>query len=88
MSGLVVYGEAYSVYVRIVRLILEEKQADYLLEPVDIFADEGVPAGYLERHPFGKIPALEQRIVKTMKPLQDLTVLLQQESRAGRRKAA
>ena len=58
MSSLVVYGAAYSVYVRIVRLVLEEKQADYLLEPVDIFADEGVPAGYLERHPFGKIPAI------------------------------
>ena len=58
MSGLVVYGAPYSVYVRIVRLVLEEKGADYLLEPVDIFADEGVPAGYLERHPFGKIPAV------------------------------
>lgn len=59
MSRLVVYGESYSVYVRIVRLALEEKGADYLLEPIDIFAEEGVPAGYLERHPFGKIPAIE-----------------------------
>ncbi len=59
MSRLVVYGESYSVYVRIVRLVLEEKGADYLLEPIDIFAEEGVPAGYLKRHPFGKIPAIE-----------------------------
>ena len=58
MNSLVVYGAPYSVYVRIVRLVLEEKGADYLLEPIDIFADEGVPAGYLERHPFGKIPAI------------------------------
>lgn len=59
MSDPVVYGAPYSVYVRIVRLVLEEKQTDYRLEPVDIFADEGLPAGYLERHPFGKIPAIE-----------------------------
>lgn len=58
MSSLVVYGAPYSVYVRIVRLALEEKGVDYLLEPVDIFADEGAPAGYLDHHPFGKIPAI------------------------------
>jgi glutathione S-transferase len=53
----VVYGAAYSVYVRIVRLALHEKGVSYDLEEVDIFADGGPPAAHLRRHPFGKIPA-------------------------------
>ena len=38
-----VYGAPYSVYVRIVRLALEEKGVAYRLEEVDIFADGGPP---------------------------------------------
>ena len=79
MSSLVVYGAPYSVYVRIVRLTLEEKGADYLLEPIDIFADEGVPAGYLERHPFGKIPAIAHdgfRLYETVAITQYLDAVL------------
>ncbi|WP_245520908.1 glutathione S-transferase N-terminal domain-containing protein, partial [Mesorhizobium sp. M8A.F.Ca.ET.208.01.1.1] len=38
---------------------LEEKGVDYELAPVDIFAADGIPAWYLERHPFGRIPAFE-----------------------------
>ncbi|TIN15515.1 MAG: glutathione S-transferase family protein, partial [Mesorhizobium sp.] len=38
MSRPVVYGAGYSVYVRIVRLALEEKGIGYELVPVDIFA--------------------------------------------------
>jgi len=55
----VVFGAAYSVYVRAVRLALAEKGVPYRLEEVDIFADGGPPPGYLERHPFARIPAFE-----------------------------
>jgi len=53
----IIYGAAYSVYVKIVRLALLEKSVDYTLEPIDIFASEGVPKPHLKRHPFSKIPA-------------------------------
>lgn len=59
MPGVTVFGAAYSVYVRIVRLALEEKGVPYRLEEVDIFAEGGPPADYLQRHPFGRIPAFE-----------------------------
>ena len=58
MSEFVLFGADYSVYTRIPRLILEEARVDYRLEPVDIFAEEGPPDGYLDRHPFHKIPLL------------------------------
>lgn len=51
------YGADYSVYVRAVRLALEEKGVDYRLEEIDIFAEGGPPAGYDRRHPCLKIPA-------------------------------
>jgi glutathione S-transferase len=53
------YGADYSVYVRIARMALEEKGVDYELVPLDIFAADGIPAWYLEHHPFGRIPAFE-----------------------------
>lgn len=53
------YGAAWSVYVRIVRLALEEKQVKYELVEVDIFAETGVPQEHLTRHPFGRVPAFE-----------------------------
>jgi len=53
-----VYGAPYSVYVRIVLLALLEKGTSFKLEPVDVFAHEGIPDTHLRRHPFGKIPAL------------------------------
>ncbi|QND59959.1 glutathione S-transferase family protein [Mesorhizobium huakuii] len=59
MAKPVVYGADYSVYVRIVRLVLAEKGVDYELVPVDVFAAEGIPAWYFEHHPFGRIPAFE-----------------------------
>ncbi len=55
----IVFGAAYSVYVRAVRLALAEKGVPYRLEEVDIFAEGGPPPGYLERHPFARIPAFE-----------------------------
>lgn len=59
MAGTTLYGFRRSVYVRIVRLGLEEKRAVYELVEVDPFAAEGLPADYLKRHPFGRIPAFE-----------------------------
>jgi glutathione S-transferase len=55
----ILFGAAYSVYVRIARLALVEKGLAYRLEEVDIFAEGGPPADYLARHPFGRIPAFE-----------------------------
>lgn len=55
----IVYGAAYSVYVRAVRLALEEKSTPYDLVEVDIFAPDGPPAEHLGRHPFGRIPAFD-----------------------------
>lgn len=51
------YGADYSVYVRIARMALAEKGVDYKLEPVDIFAEGGVPDWYRSLHPFNRIPA-------------------------------
>lgn len=59
MTKPILFGADYSVYVRIVRLALEEKGVPYDLEEVDIFAEGGPPANYRDRHPFGKIPAFE-----------------------------
>ena len=53
------FGAEYSVYTRIARLALEEKGGPYAFEPIDIFARDGPPDGYLERHPFARIPAFE-----------------------------
>jgi len=55
----ILFGAAYSVYVRIARLALVEKGVAYRLEEVDIFAEGGPPADHLARHPFGRIPAFE-----------------------------
>jgi glutathione S-transferase len=55
----IVFGAPYSVYVRAVRLALEEKHIAYELVPVDIFVPGGPPAEHLVRHPFAKIPAFE-----------------------------
>ena len=59
MTRPILYGADYSVYVRIARMALEEKGIDYELMPLDIFAAGGIPAWYLEHHPFGRIPAFE-----------------------------
>jgi glutathione S-transferase len=56
----VVFGAAYSVYVRAVRLALTEKSVPYDLVEIDVFAPGGPPAEYLVRQPFGRIPAFER----------------------------
>ncbi|WP_242665790.1 glutathione S-transferase family protein [Paraburkholderia ginsengiterrae] len=58
-EAVTLYGAAWSVYVRIVRLALAEKQVKYGLVEVDVFADTGVPHERLTRHPFGRIPTFE-----------------------------
>jgi glutathione S-transferase len=58
LASIKLLGLRISVYTRIARLALEEKKVDYELEEVDIFADTGPPADYLERNPFGTIPCL------------------------------
>jgi glutathione S-transferase len=58
-SSPIVFGARYSVYTRIARLALEEKGVPYRLEEIDIFAPGGPSAAYLERQPFGRIPAFE-----------------------------
>lgn len=54
---LVLHGYRYSVYVRIVRLVLAEKGLAYEQVEVNPFAAE-VPADYLALHPFGRVPTL------------------------------
>ena len=55
--SLVLYGYRYSVYLRIVRLVLAEKGVAYRQEEVDPFAAD-VPKHYLDLHPFGRVPTL------------------------------
>jgi len=59
MSDPVLFGAAYSVYVRTVHLALAERCVPYRLVEIDIFAPEGPPADYAARHPFNRIPAFE-----------------------------
>lgn len=59
MTDPILYGADYSVYVRIARMALMEKGVPYRLEPVDVFAPDGLPAWYQQKHPFGRIPAFE-----------------------------
>ena len=59
MADMTLLGLRISVYTRIARLALEEKEIDYELREVDIFADDGPPADYLELNPFGTIPTLQ-----------------------------
>jgi glutathione S-transferase len=53
------FGLERSVYTRIARLALAEKQVSYALNEVEIFGPDGVPPAQLARHPFGRIPALD-----------------------------
>lgn len=59
MATPIVFGAAYSVYVRAVRLVLDEKGIDSELREVDVFAPGGPTQDHFSRHPFGRIPAFE-----------------------------
>jgi glutathione S-transferase len=53
----VLHGYHHSVYLRIARLTLAEKGVVYERVEVNPFAPD-LPAGYLELHPFGRVPVL------------------------------
>jgi glutathione S-transferase len=53
----VLHGYRYSVYLRIVRLALEEKGVGYERVEVNPFAPD-LPDAYLDLHPFRKVPVL------------------------------
>jgi glutathione S-transferase len=60
LADAILFGAAYSVYVRIVRLALAEKGIAYRLVDIDVHGPGGVPPDYVaQRHPFGRIPAFE-----------------------------
>lgn len=59
MADPIIYGPAYSTYVRTARLAHEEKGVAYKLVEVDLFKGETNSPAHLARHPFGKIPAYE-----------------------------
>lgn len=50
-------GYRFSVYHRIARLVLHEKDVPYQVEDVDPFSSDA-PETYLKRHPFGRVPVL------------------------------
>lgn len=58
MSKPILYGPAYSTYVRSARLALEEKGVDYELVEFD-FLGVPMPAEQVQRQPFSKVPAFE-----------------------------
>ena len=51
----ILYGAAYSVYVRAARLALAEKGVAYELVEIDIYG--AAPDWYARLHPFRRIPA-------------------------------
>jgi glutathione S-transferase len=53
------FGLQRSVYTRIARLALAEKQVPHASSEVEIFGSDGVPPAHRARHPFGRIPALD-----------------------------
>ncbi len=59
MTAIRLHGASYSVYTRVARLVLAECGLSYDFVELDIFDKENLPAGYLELHPFSKIPAME-----------------------------
>ena len=59
LPTVLLFGPERSVYTRIARLALEEKEVSYSLQEVEIFGPGGVPEEHLKRHPFGRIPVLQ-----------------------------
>ena len=57
MAAPIVYGPAFSTYVRTVRLALEEKPASYELVDVAMMKGAHREPEHLARSPFGKVPA-------------------------------
>ena len=57
MAAPIIYGPAFSTYVRTARLALEEKPASYELVDVAMMKGAHRQPEYLVRNPFGKVPA-------------------------------
>ena len=57
MSKPILYGPAFSTYVRTPRIAFAEKGVDYELREINFL--QGMPEEQLHRHPFGKVPAFE-----------------------------
>lgn len=55
--SLILHGYRYSVYLRVVRMVLAEKQLAYTQVEVDPFKAD-VPPAYLALNPFGRVPTL------------------------------
>jgi glutathione S-transferase len=55
----VLFGPSYSVYVRIVKIVLAEKDVDHDRIEFDVFDRKDWPADWLQRQPFGLVPAFE-----------------------------
>ena len=58
MPDVTLYGPNWSAYTRTARLTLIEKEVKYELAEVD-FSNGVMPEDHLNRHPFGKVPALQ-----------------------------
>jgi glutathione S-transferase len=68
MASIILYGFDGSTYVRTVRMLLAEKNAQYELVPVNVLAGEPRQPEHLARHPFGKVPVLDHdgfRVIET-----------------------
>jgi glutathione S-transferase len=59
MADPVIYGPAFSTYVRSVLLALEEKGVPYHLEQINILEGAHQTPEHRARHPFAKVPAFE-----------------------------
>lgn len=59
MKNLVLYGFDGSTFVRSVRMLLAEKNADFDQVPVNVLAGEPHSPEHLARHPFGKVPVVD-----------------------------
>jgi glutathione S-transferase len=55
----ILFGPSYSVYVRIVKIVLAEKGVDYQQVEFDVFDHNDWPADWPQRQPFGLVPAFE-----------------------------
>ncbi|MAZ02586.1 MAG: glutathione S-transferase [Sneathiella sp.] len=51
------FSYKFSVYARIVRIVLEEKGIDFETHEINPFTSD-VPASYLDIHPFKRVPAI------------------------------
>lgn len=55
----ILFGPSYSVYVRIVKIVLAEKGVDYDQVAFDVFDRNDWPDDWTQRQPFGLVPAFE-----------------------------